>query len=247
VNGDESEPGTFKDRLIIERTRHPADRRNDYFSAYALGCRQAFNFPSRRVFPRLPGVVGKALEEAKCEGIPGRNILGSGFDLEIILAPGSRAYICGEETALLESIEGKRRASEAQTPVPGGDRALPSGPTSSTTLRRWPTSRTSSITAPRWFAGHRFRSATPGHPPCSGVSGHVEKPGVYEFPMGITLRELIYDTVAASRTGRAEGDRSPAGPPFPSWTARPVDVRLDFDSVAKAGSMLDRPEVIVMD
>jgi len=242
VNGDESEPGTFKDRLIIEKDPHQLIE-GTIISAYALGCRQAFIF-LRGEFFHGARVVGKALEEACAKGYLGRNILGSGFDLEVILHRGAGAYICGEETALLESIEGKRGHPRLKPPFPAviGLYQCPTIINNVETLANIPHIVNNGA---EWFAAIGSERNTGTR--LFGVSGHVEKPGVYEFPMGITLRELIYDHCGGIKNGRGLKAIVPGGSSVPVLTADQVDVRLDFDSVAKAGSMLGSAGVIVMD
>lgn len=242
VNGDESEPGTFKDRLIIEKDPHQLIE-GTIISAYALGCRQAFIF-LRGEFFYGAGVVQKALAEAYDKGYLGKNILGSGYDLEIILHRGAGAYICGEETALLESLEGKRGCPRLKPPFPAvvGLYGCPTVINNVETLANIPHIINNGAD---WFAG--IGTDRNAGTRLFGVSGHVQKPGVYEFPMGIALRELIYDHCGGIRNGRKLKAVVPGGSSVPVLSADQVDVRLDFDSVAKAGSMLGSAGVIVMD
>jgi NADH-quinone oxidoreductase subunit F len=242
VNGDESEPGTFKDRVIIDNDPHQLIE-GTIISAYALDCHQAFIF-LRGEFAYGAKVVQKALDEAYEKGFLGKNILGSGFSLEIILHRSAGAYICGEETALLECIEGRRGHPRLKPPFPAvtGLYQCPTVINNVETLSNVPHIINRGA---EWFAavGTERNAGTR----LFGVSGHVQKPGVYEFPMGITLRELIYDHCGGIRGRNQLKAIVPGGSSVPVLTADQVDVRLDFDSVAKAGSMLGSAGVIVMD
>jgi len=242
VNADESEPGTFKDRLIIDKDPHQLIE-GAIISAYALDCHSAFIF-IRGEFFRGAGVLNRAVEEAYAKGYLGRNILGSGYDLDLVVHRGAGAYICGEETALLESLEGKRGLPRLKPPFPAvvGLYGCPTVINNVETLANVPHIVNN---GPEWYAGIGVERNTGTR--LFAVSGHVRKRGVYEFPMGIPLRELIYDHCGGMRDGRALKAIVPGGSSVPVLTADQVDVRLDFDSVAKAGSMLGSAGVIVMD
>ena len=242
VNADESEPGTFKDRLIIEKDPHQLIE-GAIISAYALDCHQAFIF-IRGEFFHGAGILNKAVEEAYAKGYLGRNILGTGYDLDLLVHRGAGAYICGEETALLESIEGRRGHPRLKPPFPAvvGLYGCPTVINNVETLANVPHIVKN---GPEWYAGIGVERNTGTR--LFGVSGHVRKRGVYEFPMGIPLRELVYDHCGGTRDGRALKAVVPGGSSVPVLTADQVDVRLDFDSVAKAGSMLGSAGVIVMD
>ncbi len=242
VNADESEPGTFKDRLIIEKDPHQLIE-GIIISAYALECHHAFLY-IRGEFVYGAEVLNEALTEAYAQGRLGRNILGSKFDLDIIVHRGAGAYICGEETALLESLEGKRGHPRLKPPFPAvvGLYGAPTVINNVETL-----SNISHIVqnGAEWYAsiGTERNSGTR----LFGVSGHVKKRGIYELPMGVSLRELIYEHCEGMRDGRKLKAVVPGGSSVPVLTADQIDVRLDFDSVVKAGSMLGSAGVIVMD
>jgi NADH-quinone oxidoreductase subunit F len=242
VNADESEPGTFKDRLIIEQDPHQL-LEGTIIAAYALECHKAFIY-IRGEMVYGARVLEKAVEEAEAKGYLGQNILGSGFNLDIVIHRGAGAYICGEETALLESLEGKRGHPRLKPPFPAvvGLYECPTVINNVETLANVPHIINH---GPEWFAGIGVERNTGTR--LFGVSGHVKKRGVYEFPMGITLRELIYDHCGGIRDGRKLKAIVPGGSSVPVLTADQIDVRLDFDSVAKAGSMLGSAGVIVMD
>jgi NADH-quinone oxidoreductase subunit F len=242
VNADESEPGTFKDRLIIERDPHLLIE-GVVISSYALDSHQAFIY-IRGEFVTQARDLQKAIDQAYGKGYLGKNILGSGYDLELVLHRGAGAYICGEETALLESLEGRRGHPRLKPPFPAvvGLYGCPTVINNVETLANVPHIV---MNGPEWFASIGTDKNTGTR--LFGVSGHVKKPGVYEFPMGISLRELIYDHCGGIREGRRLKAVVPGGSSVPVLGADQVDVKLDFDSVAKAGSMLGSAGVIVMD
>jgi NADH-quinone oxidoreductase subunit F len=242
VNADESEPGTFKDRLIIEKDPHQLIE-GIIISAYALGCHQAFIY-IRGEFCYGAEVLNKAIEEAYAKGYLGKNILNSAFDLDLMVHRGAGAYICGEETALLESIEGRRGHPRLKPPFP----ALVGLYGSPTVINNVETlANVSHIinNGAEWYA----KIGVPGNAGTRlfGVSGHVLKRGVYELPMGTPLRELIFSYCGGMRNGRKLKAIVPGGSSVPVLTPDQLDVPLDFDSVAKAGSMLGSAGVIVMD
>ncbi len=242
VNADESEPGTFKDRLILERDPHQLIE-GTIVSAYALDCHQAFIY-IRGEFAHPARLLNKVVEEAYAKGYLGRNILGSGYDLDLVVHRGAGAYICGEETALLESLEGKRGHPRLKPPFPAlvGLYGCPTVINNVETLANVPHIINNGA---EWFASIGSERNTGTR--LFGVSGHVVKPGVYEFPMGIPLREIIYDHCGGIRAGRKLKGVVPGGSSVPILSADQVDVRMDFDSVAKAGSMLGSAGVVVMD
>ena len=242
VNADESEPGTFKDRLIIEKDPHQLIE-GTVIAAYALDCHKAFIY-IRGEFVYGADVLQKAVAEAYEKGFLGGNILGSGYALDIVVHRGAGAYICGEETALLESLEGKRGHPRLKPPFPAvvGLYKCPTVINNVETLANVPHIVNN---GPEWFAAIGVERNTGTR--LFGVSGHVQKRGVYELPMGVTLRELIYDHCGGVREGHKLKAVVPGGSSVPVLRADGVDVRLDFDSVAKAGSMLGSAGVIVMD
>ena len=242
VNADESEPGTFKDRLIIEKDPHQL-LEGVIISCYALGCHQAFIY-IRGEFSYGAEVLNRAIQEAYDKGYLGKNILSSGFDLDLTVHRGAGAYICGEETALLESIEGKRGHPRLKPPFPAvvGLYGSPTVINNVETLANIPHIINNGA---EWFAsiGVERNSGTR----LFGVSGHVKKRGIYELPMGTSLRELIYDHCGGKRDDRRLKAIVPGGSSVPVMTPDQLDVSLDFDSIAKAGSMLGSAGVIVMD
>lgn len=242
VNADESEPGTFKDRLIIEKDPHQLIE-GTIISAYALECHLAFIY-IRGEFVRPAKLLNRVVDEAYAKGYLGRNILGSGYDLDLVVHRGAGAYICGEETALLESLEGNRGHPRLKPPFPAvvGLYKCPTVINNVETLANVPHIINNGS---EWFSSIGIERNTGTR--LFGVSGHVVKRGVYEFAMGIPLREIIYDHCGGIRGGRKLKAVIPGGSSVPILAADQVDVHMDFDSVAKAGSMLGSAGVIVMD
>jgi NADH-quinone oxidoreductase subunit F len=242
VNADESEPGTFKDRLIIEKDPHQLIE-GAVIAAYAIGCHQAFIY-IRGELSFGAKVLNTAVRDAYVRGFLGKNILDSGYDLDLLVHRGAGAYICGEETALLESIEGRRGHPRLKPPFPAvvGLYGSPTVINNVETLANVPPIINNGAD---WYAsiGVDRNSGTR----LFGVSGHVAKRGIYELPLGISLRDLIYEHCGGMRNGRRLKAVVPGGSSVPVLTADQVDVALDFDSVAKAGSMLGSAGVIVMD
>jgi NADH-quinone oxidoreductase subunit F len=241
-NADESEPGTFKDRQLIDRDPHQMIE-GLIIASYAIGAHTAYIY-TRGEFFFGTTVLERALAEARTAGWVGKNILGSGYDLEVYVHRGAGAYICGEETALLESIEGKRGMPRFKPPFPAthGLYGRPTVVNNVETLSNIPHIINRGA---EWYASI-------GTPKSSGtrifsVSGHVKRPGNYEVPMGITLRELIYEHAGGIRGDRPLKAVIPGGASAAFFTPDHLDVKLDFEEVAKAGSMLGSGGVTVMD
>jgi NADH-quinone oxidoreductase subunit F len=241
-NGDESEPGTFKDRMLIEEEPHQLIE-GIAISSYAIGCHLAFIY-CRGEFVHGARVLQRALADAYARGYLGKNILGSGFDLDVYVHRGAGAYICGEETGLLESLEGKRGQPRMKPPFPAiaGLYRSPTVVNNVETLSNIPHIV---VRGADWYAGiGPSRSAGPR---LFSVSGHVERPGNYELPMSITLRELIFEHAGGMRNGRRLKAVIPGGSSAPVLTEQHLDVTMDFESLAAAGSMGGSGGVIVMD
>jgi NADH-quinone oxidoreductase subunit F len=241
-NCDESEPGTFKDRMLIEEEPHQLIE-GIAISSYAIGCHLAFIY-CRGEFVHGARVLQRALADVYARGYLGKNILGSGFDLDVYVHRGAGAYICGEETGLLESLEGKRGQPRMKPPFPAiaGLYRSPTVVNNVETLSNIPHIV---VRGADWYAGiGPSRSAGPR---LFSVSGHVERPGNYELPMSITLRELIFEHAGGMRNGRRLKAVIPGGSSAPVLTEQHLDVTMDFESLAAAGSMGGSGGVIVMD
>ena len=246
VNADEGEPGTFKDRELMLRDPHQLIE-GILIACYAVGIEKAYIY-IRGEFVAPWRAVEKALAEAYEKGYVGRNIMGSGFSCDIYTHRGAGAYICGEETGLLESLEGKRGHPRLKPPFPAvvGLYARPTVINNVETLANLPHIVNKGA---EWFAGIGIDEKNSGTRMYC-VSGHVEKPGLYELPLGLTCEEMIHEHCGGMRNGAALKAVIPGGASAPALTAKEVyedKVTMDFDSLARAGSMGGSGGVIVMD
>ncbi len=242
VNADEGEPGTFKDRKILEHDPHLL-LEGIALASYAVGIHTAFIY-MRGEFYKPRRIVEKAIAEAAAEGLLGKNILGSGFDLDVLIHMGAGAYICGEETALLESLEGKKGWPRLKPPFPAvvGAFGCPTVINNVETL--------SCVPRILEMGGEAFRklgTERDGGTKLFAVSGHIARPGVYELTMGSSLRELIYDVCGGVRGGAKLKAVIPGGSSSPILKADEIDVPLEFEAMAAAGTMLGSGAVIVLD
>ncbi len=241
-NADESEPGTFKDRLLIENDPHQLIE-GMILSAYAIGSESAFIY-IRGEFRKGYDILCHAVEAAEARGFLGEKIFGTEHTVGIVVHLGAGAYICGEETGLIESLEGKRALPRIKPPFPAVQ-GLFGCPTIVNNVETLACVRHVMEKGPSWFKGIGPEKS-PG-PKLFCVSGHVNKPGVFELPMGISLRELIEVHAGGVANGRALKAVIPGGSSVPILRADEIDLAMDFDSVAAAGSMLGSAGVIVMD
>jgi NADH-quinone oxidoreductase subunit F len=241
-NADESEPGTFKDRELILVDPHMI-LEGIAIASYAIGSNTAYIY-IRGEFVEEARVLETAIAEAERKKFLGKKILGSDYNLDIHIHRGAGAYICGEETALIESIEGKRGLPRLKPPFPAvvGLFGCPTVVNNVETLACVPHIIEHGGT---WFAGIGTERSTGTK--LFSVSGHVERPGVYELPMGTTFREIIEDHCGGIRDGRELKAFIPGGSSAPVLPAALIDTPADFDAVAQAGSMLGSGGVIVMD
>ncbi len=246
VNADEGEPGTFKDRELMLRDPHQLIE-GILIACYAVGIEKAYIF-IRGEFDAPARSVNKSLAEAYEAGYIGENILGSGFSCDIYTHMGAGAYICGEETGLLESLEGKRGHPRLKPPFPAivGLYGRPTVVNNVETL-----SNLSHIIerGADWYAGIGIDEKNTGTRMYC-VSGHVEKPGLYELPLGLTLEEIVDGHCGGMRDGKALKAVIPGGASAPVLTTKEIredKIRMDFDALARAGSMGGSGGVIVMD
>jgi NADH-quinone oxidoreductase subunit F len=242
VNADEGEPGTFKDRYILERDPH-ALLEGMMIAAYAIGSHKAYVYIRGEYF-RPAQRFSRAVEEAYARGWLGTNIQGSGFDLDVVIHRGAGAYICGEETALLTSLEGGKGFPRLKPPFPAisGLFQCPTIVNNVETLACVPFILRE---GPERFAG--LGTPRQGGTRLFSLSGHVNRPGLYEAPVGITLRELIDNYAQGVRSGRKLKAVIPGGISAKVLTAEEIDVHMDFDSLMAAGTMAGSAGVIVMD
>jgi len=242
VNADESEPGTFKDRQIIEFNPHLLIE-GTLMSAYAIQCHTAYIY-IRGEFAFGTKVLEEAIAEAYAKGHLGQGIYGTNYHLDMYVHRGAGAYICGEETGLIESLEGKRAYPRVKPPFPAthGVFGCPTIVNNVETLACLPAIV---LRGADWFKSIGPEKS-PG-PKLYCVSGHVARPGVFELPMGVPLRELIEVHAGGVAAGKRLKAVIPGGSSVPVLTADEIDVPMDFESVAKAGSLLGSCGVIVMD
>ena len=241
VNADEGEPGTFKDRYIMERDPH-ALLEGMIIAAYAIGSHKAYVYIRGEYF-RSAKRLQRAVDEAYRQGWLGKNIQGTGFDLEVVIHRGAGAYICGEETALLTSLEGGKGFPRLKPPFPAVS-GLFSCPTIVNNVETLACVPFIIRHGAERFAG--IGTAKQGGTRLFCVSGHVVRPGVYEAPVSVTLRELI-EAAGGVRDGNKLKAVIPGGISAKILTADEIDVGMDFDSLMAVGSMAGSGGVIVMD
>jgi NADH-quinone oxidoreductase subunit F len=243
INADESEPGTFKDRQLLERDPHQLIE-GVILTSFAVGVNHAFIYV-RGEYPKPARRVQRAVEEAYAKGYLGTDILGSGFNLDVTVHLGAGAYICGEESALLNSLEGRRGEPRLKPPFPAVE-GLYSKPTIVNNVETisnipWIVNNGGQAYAgigPEKSAGTRMIS----------LSGHVNKPGNYEIVMGMSWRDLIYDVGGGILEGRELKAWIPGGSSAPWFVpAEHIDTLVTIDDVGQQGSMLGSGAVIVMD
>ena len=241
-NADESEPGTFKDRLLLEKDPHMM-LEGIVIAAFAIKANTAFVY-IRGEFANQTVLLHEAIQEMKENGFLGKNILSSGYDLEILVTRGAGAYICGEETALLTSLEGKRGYPKIKPPFPAVEGYLhsPTIVNNVETLCCVPHIISNGVD---WFKSIGTEKSS--GPKLYCISGHVRNPGVYELPMGVPLKELIYDHAGGILHNKKLKAVIPGGSSTNVLTESEIDIKMDFDSVAAAGSMLGSAGIIVMD
>jgi NADH-quinone oxidoreductase subunit F len=242
ANFDESEPGTFNNRELIERDPHQF-LEGVVIGSYAVQCHTAFVY-TRGEFLHPGRILERTIAEAYAGGFLGRDILGSGFDLEVIQHKGAGAYICGEETALLSSLEGHRGQPRLRPPFPAveGLYASPTAINNVETLANVPHILEKGAD---WFRQWGTEKS-PGQKIYS-VSGKVERPGNYEAPMGTPARALIEEFAGGVLDGKRLKAWTPGGSSTPFLTAEHLDVGLDFESIQAAGSLLGTGAMIVTD
>jgi len=242
VNADEGEPGTFKDRFILERDPHML-LEGVLIASYAIGARFAYLY-IRGEFVLAGRRVEDAIEEAYDEGLLGSDIQGSGFSLDVHVHYGAGAYICGEETALLESIEGKKGWPRVRPPFPAV-KGLFQSPTvinNVETLAKVPHILEKGAA---WFAA--LGTEKSGGTKLFPVSGKVNRPGLYEYPLGTPLRTIIEEGAGGVREGKKIKGVIPGGASCPVLAADEIDVPMDYDALVRAGSMLGSGAIIVLD
>ena len=242
VNADESEPGTCKDRLLIEFDPHQLIE-GVLIAGLAVGAQQGYIY-IRGEFRYLIGVMDKAIDEAYAKGYLGDNILGKGIKFNLATHSGAGAYECGEESALLESFEGKRGNPRIRPPFPAVAGAY-QGPTILNNVETFCAVPSIILNGGAWFAG--LGTPKNGGTRMFCLSGHVNKPGVYELPMGFNLMRMINEVGGGIRGGKKLKAVVPGGSSCPILKADECDLAMDYDTVAAAKSMLGSGGVVILD
>ncbi|HQR45568.1 MAG TPA: NADH-quinone oxidoreductase subunit NuoF [Thermoanaerobaculia bacterium] len=242
-NADESEPGTFKDRVLIEQDPHQV-LEGILLSSFALDVRHAYVYIRGEMWQGAR-ILNEAIAEAESAGLIGKNVLGSGLDVDVTVHRGGGAYICGEETALIESLEGKRGHPRVKPPFPAVWGAW-GCPTVVNNVETLACVKHIVDRGADWFKGIGRNDRNTG-PKLYCVSGHVEKPGVYEAPIGIPWEQLLA-MAGGVRGGRKLKAVIPGGASAPMLTAAEIaGIPMDFDGLAAARSMFGSAAIIVMD
>jgi NADH-quinone oxidoreductase subunit F len=241
-NADESEPGTFKDRELMQKSPHMLVE-GVLIAAYAGGITRAFIY-IRGEYQLQADILEAAIAEAAQAGFIGESILGSDFSCSLVLHRGAGAYICGEETGLLDSLEGKRGNPRLKPPFPAIE-GLYAGPTLINNVETL-------ATVPHILRMGGAEYAKIGVENSSGtklisISGDVKRPGNYEIELGIPSREIIYDLAGGPPSGQKVKFWFPGGSSSPVLTGDDLDIPYDFDSMAKAGTMLGSGAIIIAD
>jgi NADH-quinone oxidoreductase subunit F len=241
INADESEPGACKDIPLMMANPHSLIE-GVIIASYAMRANHAFIYIRGEV-PHVFRRVNAAIREAYAAGYLGKNIMGSGFDLEVVLHAGAGAYICGEETALLDSLEGRRGQPRLKPPFPAvaGLYASPSCVNNAETIANIPYIVNNGVD---WFKSFGTEKS-PGFK-LFAVSGHVNRPGIYEAPLGITMRELL-EHAGGVRDGHKVKFWLPGGSSVPMLTPDLLDTPLTYEDIAAAGSMLGTGTPMIFD
>lgn len=241
-NADEMEPGTFKDRWLLEGNPHQL-LEGMIISGYAIQATQAFVF-MRWAYKDAARIMTRAIADAYAAGYLGKNILGKGYNLEMQLHTGVGRYMCGEETALLNSLEGKRAVPRAKPPFPqvSGLFGKPTIVNNVETLSYIPHILNNGSD---WFSALSYTAD--GGTKIYGVSGNVNKPGAWELPMGVTMRELLEEHAGGMKAGFRFRAALPGGASTDFLTDAHLDVKMDFAGVAAAGSRLGTGTMVILD
>ena len=242
INADESEPGTFKDREIMARVPHRLIE-GALITAYTIGSNAVFIYIRGEYLTEYE-IVKAALDEARDRGLVGANIAGSSWNCTIVLHRGAGAYICGEETALLESLEGKRGQPRSKPPFPA-IAGLYAAPTLINNVETIATVPAVIARGGEWYATLGVENSNGTR--VFSLSGNVVNGGNYELPLGTSLREVIYDIGGGIPNGRTLKAIIPGGSSTPILRADQIDTALDYDSVAAGGSMLGSGGIIAID
>ena len=242
INADESEPGAFKDRELCRWTPHQL-LEGALIGAHAIRARHVYIY-IRGEFFEPAQILGQAIHEAYSAGIAGADVLGSGIGIDVTLHLGAGAYICGEETALMNSLEGRRGQPRVKPPFPAAVGAF-GQPTTINNVETLCAVPHIIARGADWYRSFGTEKS-PGTK-LFNMSGHLVRRGNFELPLGFPLKDLIYDVCGGIRDGRDLKAVIPGGSSVPILHADECDIAMDYESVAQAGSMLGTASVIVMD
>ena len=242
VNADEGEPGTFKDRYIMSHNPHML-LEGIIITSFCVGIHSAFIY-IRGEYEAIALRLEQAISETYEKGFLGKNILESGFDLDVFVHRGAGAYICGEETGLLESLEGKRGNPRLKPPFPASV-GLFQCPTVINNVETISNIPHIILNGAEWFVKKGLPKD--GGTRIFGVSGMVKKPGIYELPLGTSLKDIIYKHAGGMKEGKKLKAVIPGGMSAPILKADEIDIKMDFDSLVEANSMLGSAAIIVID
>ena len=242
-NGDESEPGTFKDRQLLEYNPHLVFE-GILIANYAMSIDVCYLYV-RGEYADWITHIEKALADAYATGLVGKNILGAGFSTEIVIHKGAGAYICGEETSLMESLEGKRAYPRIKPPFPA-QRGVWGHPTTINNVETLACVPLIISKGSDWYAATGAKNHA--GPMLYGLAGHINRPGIFEYPSGMLISDLIYEVGRGMRGGKKLKALVPGGSSVPPMRADQIDgVTMDGDSLRKAGSMLGTAGMLVLD
>jgi NADH-quinone oxidoreductase subunit F len=242
VNADEGEPGTFKDRYIMSHDPHLLIE-GIIIASFCVGIHKAFIY-IRGEYEAVALRLEQAIFEAYEKGFLGKNILKTGFDLDVTVHRGAGAYICGEETGLLESLEGKRGHPRLKPPFPASI-GLFQRPTVINNVETLSNVPVIILKGADWFCKKGLPKD--GGTRIFGVSGMVKNPGIYELPLGTSLKDIIFKHAGGMKAGRTLKAVIPGGMSAPILRADEIDIKMDFDSLVEAKSMLGSAAIIVID
>jgi NADH-quinone oxidoreductase subunit F len=241
-NGDESEPGTCKDRLIFEHDPHSVIE-GVMIAGIAVGAHKGYIY-IRGEYRYLSEIMLKAIADAYAKGFLGKNIFGTGYDFDVYWHGGAGAYEVGEESALMESLEGKRGVPRIRPPFPAVV-GLWGGPTVINNAETLASVPPIILGGAEWYAS--LGTPKNGGTRLFCLSGNIARPGVYELPMGYNLKKMIYEVGGGIPNGRKLKAVVPGGSSCPLLTADEIDLAMDFDTLMKAQSMLGSGGVVVVD
>jgi NADH-quinone oxidoreductase subunit F len=241
-NADESEPGTFKDRLLMQRNPHLLIE-GVIIGAIAAGANRAFIF-IRGEYSAQADILDRAVEEAYGEGYLGEGVFGSDIQVELVVHRGQGAYICGEESALLDALEGKRGNPRLKPPFPA-NQGLYQGPTLINNVETLCNAPIIIEKGAEWY--RQFGVGASTGTKVVSVSGNVQRPGNYEVELGVTAREIVYGLAGGPLPGREIKCWFPGGSSAPVLLPEDLDLPYTFESMAEAGSMLGSGAIIVVD